>query len=200
MGPASQKKYRTIGFIFFLISVFSHPLFALPENPQVSSGEAQFNQVDDHTLNITASSQSIIEYGSFNIASHESVNFILPSIESFSLNRVVGNTPTEIYGALTANGNLILINTQGILFGPTSMVQVGGLIASTRDITNQDFLNRNYLFGSTDETIQDTYSSVINQGLIETRDQGFAVLIGSHVAHEGTITAPLGTAALASGD
>ncbi|MBI4368475.1 MAG: filamentous hemagglutinin N-terminal domain-containing protein, partial [Candidatus Omnitrophica bacterium] len=147
-------------------------------------------------MNITTSNNSIIHYSSFSIAQNETVNFILPSADSFSLNRVIGNEQTEILGRLTSIGNLVLINPNGLFFGPQATVRVGGLIASTRDINNQDFLRGVYQFG----TSGGPYSSVVNQGLIEAREKGFVALVGSSVQNSGTITAPLGSVALASGD
>ncbi len=197
------RKHRKIVLLMvFLLLGFSSrsTLFALPEGNEVISGEATFVKVNNNTLNVTASSNSIINYQSFNIAQNETVNVILPNVDSFLLNRVIGSNPTEIYGSLIANGNLVLVNPNGILFGPTANLAVGGLIASTRDITNQNFLNGQYLFGNTDQSIHQAYSSIVNQGSIQTRDGGFAVLIGSSVANEGIITAPLGHASLASGD
>ena len=115
-----------------LTFLISGTVYALPQDPSVSHGEAKFDQVDAQTLNITASNKSIINYSSFNIGRAETVNFHLPSVSAFSLNRVLGNSVSRIRGTLTANGNLILVNPKGIFFGSSANVNVGGLIASTQ--------------------------------------------------------------------
>ena len=139
-----QKYFVLILFFYLLIPSL---LFALPESPEAVNGTAAFDYPDLSTLNITASDHSIINYNAFNIAQNETVNFTLPSIDSISLNRVTGPEASSILGRLFANGTILFINPQGIFFGPQSTVQVGGLIASTRDITNQDFLRGTYKFG-----------------------------------------------------
>jgi len=146
------------------------------------------------------SDQTIIEYSSFNIAAGETVNFIAPSLDSFSLNRVIGGSASEIFGTLSANGNIIFVNTNGIYFAPTADVGVGGLMASTRDISNADFLAGAYRFENFNADMQNQLAEVFNEGRIQTREGGFAVLIGSAVANNGVIVAPLGTVALAAGE
>ena len=197
-----NNKLNLLFGLLFLIAIFITPssVFALPQDPEVVHGNASFEQPNSNTLNISATDNSIIQYSSFNIAQHETVNFQLPSVNAFSLNRILGNSQTQIHGQLIANGNLILVNTNGFHFGSTAQVQVGGLIASTLDISNQDFLNSQYLFGSIDQTLENKYAGLINDGSIQTREGGFAILIASAVENNGLIAAPLGTAALASGD
>ena len=194
------KKYlKKITGLFVSFALLWPPnLYALPQDAKAVSGTATFEQVNDNTLNITASHQSIIEYTSFDVGASETVNFILPSLDSISMNRILSSGDgSQIMGTLTANGNIFLIDTLGFHFGSSSQLNVGGLIASTRDISNTNFLAGNYIFGSLGEG---EFSQIINEGLIETADGGFAVLIGSNVINEGTIRAPLGTVSLASGD
>ncbi|MBI1977422.1 MAG: filamentous hemagglutinin N-terminal domain-containing protein, partial [Candidatus Omnitrophica bacterium] len=197
-----QLRLEKLILVLFLVSAYCFPssyLYALPEGEQVVSGEAVFERADTNTLNITASNNSIIHYSSFSIAKNETVNFFQPTVDSFTLNRVVGTEASNILGTLTANGNLILINTQGISFGREAQVRVGGLMASTLDIPNEDFLSGRYIFGLTDG-IQNEFSEITNEGTIETRERGFALLIASSISNEGTLRAPLGTVSLASGN
>ena len=174
-------------------------VYALPAGYQVEVGQATFNQ-DGNTLNITASDNSIIQYQSFNIALDETVNITLPSIDSFSLNRVMGGEMTEIFGNLFANGNLILVNNVGFHFGSTANVDVGGLIASTHNISNADFLAGNYLFSGVEGAMESSMASILNEGVISTRDGGIAVLIADAIENRGTLEAPIGTVALAAGN
>jgi filamentous hemagglutinin family protein len=183
------------GFFFGLIP----SLQALPENPEVVSGDVTFERVNDTTLHVTASDQSIIDYTSFDIGENETVRFFLPEIDASSLNRVIGEGGTEILGRLTANGNLFLVDPHGIFVGPSAEIETGGLVASTLDIKNEDFLRGYYLFGNIAETERE-FSQILNQGNIRTRDEGFAILIASALSNEGTIQAPVGAISLASGD
>lgn len=190
-----MKKFIFIGGIFFVIfSFYSISVYALPEGYQVQAGSAEFNQPDSNTLNISTSDKVIINYQSFSIAQPEAVNFYQPSTSSVALNRVVGQSPSEIFGTLTATGKIFLVNPNGILFGPTSHVDVAGLVASTLDISNNDFLNGNYIFNKYADKIG---ASVINQGYIQAKS---AVLMGSAVKNEGKIVTTLGKTTLASGE
>src|SRR5206468_7126312 len=133
----------------------------------------------------------------FNIGARESVRFNQPGSSSVVLNRVTGGLgPSEILGALTANGRVFLINRDGILFGPSSVVNTAGFLATTHDIRNADFMAGRYNFnipGRPD-------ASIVNAGSITATNGGFAALVAPGVRNSGTITATLGTVALASGN
>src|SRR5206468_12709830 len=133
----------------------------------------------------------------FNIGARESVRFNQPGSSSVVLNRVTGGLgPSEILGTLTANGRVFLINRDGILFGPSSVVNTAGFLATTHDIRNADFMAGRYNFnipGRPD-------ASIVNQGRITATSGGFAALVAPSVRNSGTITATLGTVALASGN
>ncbi|MFN7170726.1 MAG: filamentous hemagglutinin N-terminal domain-containing protein, partial [Candidatus Omnitrophota bacterium] len=199
MSKTKYLKKRGLIRIFILISLLYFSLwpkqaFPLPEGWSVQEGSADFNQPDSQTLNITTSDKAIINYNSFSIAQPEAVNFYQPSSSSVALNRVVGLSPSEIFGILTATGKIYLINPNGILFGPTSRVDVAGLVASTLDITNEAFLSGNYVFNKYADKIG---ASVINQGYIQAKE---VALLGSAVKNEGQIVTTLGKTILASGE
>ncbi|MEW5758155.1 MAG: filamentous hemagglutinin N-terminal domain-containing protein [Candidatus Omnitrophota bacterium] len=182
---------------FIILSLFlglPFNSFALPEGAQVVSGSASFVQPDTNTLNVTTSNKAIIEYNSFNIAQPESVNFIQPSSQSVVLNRVVGINPSEILGRLSANGQVFLVNPNGIFFGPNSRIDCGSFMASTLDISNDDFLSGNYQFN-----LKDGYnpSYIINRGTITVDPNGYCILASPLVANEGTIVANLGQVVIA---
>ena len=107
-----------------------------------------------------------------------------------------GLGPSEIMGTLTANGRVFLINRDGILFGPGAVVNTAGFLATTNDISNSDFMAGRYNFnipGRPD-------ASIVNQGRITATNGGFAALVAPGVRNSGTITATLGTVALAAGN
>src|SRR5262249_14803510 len=111
-----------------------------------------------------------------------------------ALNRVVGNETSVIAGALNANGRIFIVNSAGVLFTRGAQVNVGGLVASTLDISNSDFMAGNYRFSGTSS------ASVINRGHIHAGPGGTIALLGRTVVNDGVISARLGTVAMASGE
>ncbi|MFH1939247.1 MAG: filamentous hemagglutinin N-terminal domain-containing protein, partial [bacterium] len=89
-------------------------VYPLPQVDEVISGTAEVIQLNPHTLEITASSDAIINYKSFDIGEGESVIINLPSIESQILNKVLGRQMSQLMGKLNCNGLFILINKLGI--------------------------------------------------------------------------------------
>lgn len=173
------------------------PVFAQPEGGEVRAGSATIGQTLGTTTVRQLTDRAIIDWQRFNIDPNELVRFVQPSQMAVILNRVTGNDPSLILGQLKANGQVFLVNPNGILFGPGSQVDVGGLVASTLSISNQDFLAGNYRFtqdGSFD------LASVVNQGEIRVTDRGYVVLTAPLVSNEGLIVANLGHVALGAGN
>ena len=107
----------------------------------------------------------IINWDSFNIAEGKQVVFRQPYPSAVALNRVIGNSASQILGQLNANGQIFLVNTNGILFGPNSQVNVGALAASTLALSNRDFLGgRDYRYAT-----QGKSAKVVNQGSLNAR-------------------------------
>ncbi|GEM_PF-4227080 len=169
--------------------------YALPSGEAVvpGSGSATFNTSVPGQLTVNQNTgKVIINYDSFSIGQAETVQFNQPNASSIALNRVTGTSPSSIMGTLRANGQIFLINPNGVLFGRTAQVDVRGLVASNMNISNADFSSGNYFF-------QGKNGSVINQGVISAPG-GYVALIGSHVINSGYITADLGSVALAAGN
>ncbi|WP_139214787.1 beta strand repeat-containing protein [Pelosinus propionicus] len=158
-----------------------HPAFANPTGGTVVSGSAAITASGATTTVNQTSDKASLNWQSFSIDKGETVNFIQPSASSVALNRVIGSDASAIYGTLTANGKVFLINPNGILFAPGSQVSTGGLVASTLNITDSDFLNGNYTFSGT------ATNGVTNQGTITATSE--AVLLGAQVKNEGLIAA-----------
>jgi filamentous hemagglutinin family protein len=120
---------------------------ALPTDGKVVAGQATIQHTTPTSLSIQQSTdKAILNWNSFSIAANEAVRFYQPSIYSIALNRVLGIDPSVILGQLQANGRLFLINPNGILFGAGAQVNVGGLLASTLQIKDGDFMAGRYLF------------------------------------------------------
>ncbi|MCX5705570.1 MAG: filamentous hemagglutinin N-terminal domain-containing protein, partial [Candidatus Omnitrophica bacterium] len=176
----------------------SHGVFCLPEPDAVVNGQADFVCPTPTSMQINASDKAIVNFKSFNIKENESVIINLPTVNSEILNRVVGNKASDILGNLSCNGVMILVNKNGIFIGPNAQVNVGSLIASTRDITNSNFVDSKYIFEKVSEEQLDML--LVNQGTIRVSKGGFGVLIAGAVENEGTIICPMGTIALVGGD
>lgn len=170
---------------------------ALPGDGTVVGGSATIQQANPKTLNIQQTTdKAILNWKSFSIAADEAVHFVQPSASSIALNRVVGTDPSVILGRLQSNGRIFLLNPNGILFGAGAQVNVGGLLATTLQIRDEDFMAGRYLF--TQDPLK-SLRTVINQGTIQVSDHGFAFLVAPGVANEGVIVANLGTVVLGSG-
>ncbi len=166
--------------------------YSLPQGQNVVEGNAEFT-VNGKVMDIDVTTDKLIaEYQSFSVGSPEAVNFHQLSKSSVALNRVIGNNPSNIFGSLTANGRIFLVNPNGVLFGPNSCVDTAGLVASTLNIDNDDFLAGRYTFYGQGGT-------VANQGYISSPG-GYVSLLGNSVRNEGVIEANLGSVALAAGE
>ncbi|MDB5808401.1 MAG: filamentous hemagglutinin family N-terminal domain protein [Betaproteobacteria bacterium] len=166
---------------------------AAPIGGQVVAGTGAISQSGSAT-NIQQSSQNLsLNWKSFNISAQETVNFIQPSVSAIAVNRIFDTNGTQILGRLNANGQVYLINPNGILFGAGAQVNVGALVASTLDI-NDASLNGNARTFSGNGS-----GSIVNQGTINAASGGYVALLGNHVSNRGVITAHLGTVALGAG-
>ncbi|HVJ24270.1 MAG TPA: filamentous hemagglutinin N-terminal domain-containing protein, partial [Burkholderiales bacterium] len=168
---------------------------ALPTGENVVAGDVTVARPTSQSMQINQATQKgIVNWNSFSIGASEHVNISQLNSTSVLLNRVVGNNPSEIFGRLTANGQVFLVNPNGVLFAPGASVEVGSLFASTLSISNQDFLAGRYQFSR-----EGNAGSVVNQGTIITAD-GYTALVGPQVRNDGIIIARKGTVALAAAD
>ncbi len=165
----------------------------LPGGGQIVAGNGQLNY-SQNALTVTQSSQKmIVDWNSFSIAPGSQVQFIQPSATAAALNRVTGSDPSVIQGQLNANGQVFLVNPNGVLFTATSQVNVGSLVASTLAISNSDFLNGHYLFsGHSDK-------AVTNQGSITAAPGGVVSMIAAKIENTGSIAADGGQVLLGAG-
>ncbi len=168
---------------------------ALPTGGHIVSGQGTIAASGDNMTVTQLQNQMILNWNTFNIGQDASVTFLQPSASSSALNRILGQNPAEIFGSLKANGRIFLLDPAGIIFGPTARVDVGGLVASSLNLSDSDYLSGNFRFTSTG-----LQSSVINQGTINAAKYGVVALIAPQVSNQGTISAPGGSVALAGGN
>ena len=170
----------------------------LPAGGQISAGAGSIVTQDANRLVVNQQTDRLaIDWASFSIGAGRSVQFNQPSASAVALNRVNGVDPSVIQGSLTANGQVFLVNPNGVIFGRDAQVSVGSLIATTRDISQADFMNGNYQF-SAGVTGQNT--AVINQGRIQTGEGGTVGLIAARVINDGVIRTPSGQTHLVAAD
>jgi filamentous hemagglutinin family protein len=197
-GKSHARRHRThlatLAGSLFLVSTQLYAA-SLPQNGVVTSGSGSISQPNTNTLNITQNTNKmVIDWNSFSVGQGNTVNFIQPSSSAIALNRVTGTDVSHIQGAINANGQVFLINPNGILFSTTAQVNVGALVASTRNISNDDFNNSHFKFEGSNG------NAIINQGTIKTADGGYVVMVAAKIENTGNITANSGTVALAAGD
>lgn len=185
-----RRKVLATGLLFC-----TTPAGALPTGEQLLAGQATVSTFNANVMQIDQTSQkAVINWQGFSVQQHEAVNIQQPNANAALLNRVVGQDASQIQGQINANGLVYLVNPNGVVFGKTAQVDVGGLIATTHNIKDADFMNGKQHF-----TQDSAKSSVENYGTIKTPEGGVVALIGERVSNTGTINTPKGTTALAAG-
>ncbi|MFM1881290.1 MAG: hypothetical protein RLZZ344_1524, partial [Pseudomonadota bacterium] len=188
-----KKSLSTMVAVASALSVSTAHTQGLPTGGTITAGSGQID-VSGATMTITQSTAKMAaDWQSFSIGAGNKVQFVQPNAQSVALNRVVGSDVSRIQGALSANGQVFLINPNGIVFTPTAQVDVGGLVASTLNITNENFLAGNYQFEGS------STASVVNEGKITTHGAGAVALIAAKVEQVGQIQADQGDVILAAG-
>ena len=186
----------TLATVLLVAAAAPQPARALPQGGTVASGGVTISQ-NGTQLKVTETTQkAAINWQSYNIAPNESVIYIQPNGQAIILNRVLGGGASTINGQLTANGQVWISNPSGILFGPNAKVHVGGLIATTHDLSVDKFNAGIYQFQSDSQPA----GIVENQGSITAADAGLVAFVAPGVVNHGVITARLGQIVLASGN
>lgn len=164
-----------------------------PTGGQIISGAGQIQQIGNTTTIHQASPTLSLNWQSFNIAPDQTVNFVQPGSHAIAINRIFSSTPSEIFGHLNANGQVWLINPNGVLFGQSAQVNVGGLIASTLDFDDSTLDSSDRRFSGSGQ------GSIVNRGTIVAANGGYVAMLGNQVSNQGVVTAQLGTVAMGGG-
>lgn len=188
--------YNRIIISLLCLALFSQTSgFALPTGWEVIEGEATF-EVQDNILNITTTTdKTIINYISFNLASGETINIFMPGIEDSVIHRVIGGDVSHIDGIINSNGRFGLINTAGIVIANSAQINAAALLASTLNLSNDDFMSDQLTFEKTGES-----AGIINNGVIDISNGGYAIIAASGIVNTGEIIAEDGSIHLAVGD
>ena len=146
-----SSRFRILkgGKISLVVSAILGTAIIASANPiegTVTSGNATISSSGNVTNINQSTNKATINWNNFSIASNETVNFNQPSTSSITLNRVVGNEKSVIDGALNANGQVWLLNSNGILFNSNAKINTSGLLATTAQLSDKDFNAGNYNF------------------------------------------------------
>lgn len=190
----TQRKGGTAGATALLLSCLPLPALAtLPTGGTVEAGAGSISQSGNAMTINQGSDKLAINWQSFSIGAGNSVTFNQPGSGSVALNRVLGSDVSVIQGALNANGQVFLVNPNGVLFSPTAQVNVGSIVASTLNISTADFMAGNYRFDG------NSSNAIINQGNIQAANGGTIALIAATISNTGSLTANGGNVLLGAG-
>ncbi len=164
-----------------------------PQGGVVVGGSASIAQAPASTTINQSSERAAINWQSFDVGANAKVQFNQPDQNAIALNRVVGGNLSQINGQINANGQIVLINQSGVVFGKGSQVNAENIVVSTSNISTQDFMAGNMAFTGA----PNPGAKIINQGNITVRDTGLVGLIAPQVENDGVITARLGQVILA---
>lgn len=193
-APAGASLAKQLGTFVLGTLMLSPSLWAAPQGGQVTAGSGQISQAGA-TTTIQQNSQNLsLTWKSFNTDRGNTVNFVQPNATAVAVNRILDTNGTLFLGTLNANGVVYVINPNGVVFGQGAQVNVGGLVASTLDVSDKQIgTNRQTFSGN-------SAAGVSNAGTITASNGGSVVLLGNQVSNTGTIVAASGTVALGGGN
>ncbi|HEX7690461.1 MAG TPA: filamentous hemagglutinin N-terminal domain-containing protein, partial [Burkholderiaceae bacterium] len=169
----------------------------LPTGATVTAGQVSLHG-SGATLDVRQGSRvGAIDWTSFDLGSAASVHFLQPDAASVTLNRVTGGDASRIFGHVDATGQVFLVNPNGVYFAPGATVDVGGLVASTLGLGDEDLAAGRLRFARDPSRAA---GSVVNEGTLTARPGGYVALLAPEVRNPGVVTARLGGVALAAGD
>ncbi len=171
----------------------------LPTGGVVARGVVTISQTSTTqaaTMAVNQSSQrAVVKWGSFNLGSAATLNFVQPNAQAVTLNRVNDSNPSQIFGRINANGQVFITNSNGVYFAPGSSVDVGALTATTHSISDDNFMAANYAFERNGAS-----GKIINEGHINAALGGYVALLAPEVQNSGVVVARAGTVAMAAGE
>ncbi len=198
-GRRAKRRRRLLGGSARVVAaslVAASPAGAGPQGGVVRGGDASIVTNGPRTTIRQNSDRVVIDWRSFDIDEGEAVRFLQPGKSAIALNRVLDGLPTNIRGQLLANGNVWIVNRHGVVFHAGALADVGGLLATTADISNADFMAGNYRFdrpGAPD-------AKIVNEGEITFGEAGLAAFVAPGVENRGVIAGRLGKVVIAGAE
>jgi len=178
-----------------LVLLGSQPVVAGPSGPTYDKTQVSIGKQGSTTTISQKSNQAVIDWQSFDVGRSETVRFNQPGASSATLNRVHAGRESVIAGGISAPGQVIIQNSNGVVFTPTAKVDVGSLVATSIGISNQNFAAGKLIFDQPGKP----QAAVRNQGTITVASKGLAALVAPVVANSGSITARTGAVVMAAG-
>lgn len=173
---------------------------ASPDGASVVMGDVSILDQGKSAVTVEQkSARAVINWKSFDTKKDESITFKQPDASAIAVNIVTDKSPTNFQGSLEANGKIILINNNGIVFSKTSHVDVAGMIATTMQIDMESFADKDQVNFTADKDMK-LDAKVENKGTITVAQAGLVGLVAPIVKNSGIIQAELGTVHLASGN
>ncbi len=172
------------------LPLFAQSALANPLSGAVTTGSASVVSSSNRTTIDQKSEDVVINWSSFNVGAGQTTQFVQPNAQAIAVNRIGGNSASQILGTLDANGRIVLINGNGMLFGKGSRVDVGSLIATSTDGADSDVLSGKFTKTGNQNAM------VVNQGSIRTTQGGLVALVAPNVTNAGTVNAKFGTVAV----
>ncbi|HCH7219642.1 TPA: filamentous hemagglutinin N-terminal domain-containing protein [Pseudomonas aeruginosa] len=207
--PDSQRGKRTSSKTGregrFVLAASSTLMFAIasinaamaaPTGAQFNPNEIKISQQGKTTLIDQSTQRAIINWKGFDVSADEAVRFNQPGVTSSTLNRVTAGQESVIAGRISAPGQVIIYNSNGVVFSGSAKVDVGSLITTTANISDEHFRQGKLIFdqpGNPD-------ARIVNDGSISVAEKGLAAFVAPSVANNGVINARLGTVAMAAGN
>ncbi|EKF3857580.1 filamentous hemagglutinin N-terminal domain-containing protein, partial [Salmonella enterica] len=168
----------------------------LPVGGQVVAGQGSISTSGNQMTIHQGTHGLVTNWNSFDIGQNHTVQFVQPDSSAVALNRVTGGHESQILGTLTANGQVMLVNPAGVMFGKGAKVNTAGLLASTKNISAEDFMAGRYTFSGGGHP----GAEIVNQGSLTTTKGGYIVLAADRVRNSGTLSTPSGKTVLAAAD
>lgn len=193
-GRPVPSSFRALGLVLSATLAIQPFAIANPQGGSVRQGQVRIQGGDGRLVIRQQSRRAVIDWESFSIGTGEITRFRQPDAAAAVLNRVRGDSASRIEGMLRANGQVYLINPNGILVGPDGTVDVAGFVASTLETDPARFMQ-----GGNQRFAGSSDAAIVNLGSISALD-GDVILMAGSVLNEGAIRAPRGTAALAAGN
>ena len=167
----------------------------LPIGGVVAQGRVSMSQMGNTLTIKQASDKAVVNWQSFDIGAEAKVKIEQPSATSSQLERISGNNATQIFGQLESNGQVVLVNPNGVVFGQDGSVSASSFTASTLDVADADFVA-----GKNNYAGKGQGGTIANHGNIKVAAGGYVALLGAKVSNDGKIVAPEGSVALGAAE
>ena len=181
-----------IGLVLILLKPCT--LLGNPAGGAVVGGQAAISQSGTTLQVLQSSDRAVINWRDFSIQPNETTRFIQPSASSAVLNRVTSSSPSQLLGVLQANGQVYLMNQNGIFVGQGAVINASSFLATTAEANPSSFMR-----GEALSMVAASDAGIRNEGTIHA-DGGSIHLLSKHVENLGKLEAPEGTVGLYAGN